>query len=105
MSAASGSAAFEEAFDPAVAGLAALRETVWRIERPTAARHGILPFGVAAIDRALPGGGLALGAVHEILGADGDEEDGAAPAGLIAAILARLGTRPTSPSQRFALGL
>lgn len=25
-----------------------------------------LPFGVAAIDRALPGGGLALGAVHQI---------------------------------------
>ena len=53
-----------------------LRERVRRIERPSAA-HGVLPFGVAAIDRALPGGGLALGALHEIQGAGGDEEDGA----------------------------
>ncbi len=45
----------------------------------------------AAIDQALPDGGLTLGAVHEILGAGGDEEDGAAAAGFIAGILARLG--------------
>jgi hypothetical protein len=59
----------------------------------------VLPFGVAALDRALPGGGLALGAVHEILGAGGDEEDGAAGAGFAAGILARLGLgfSPTSP--------
>src|SRR6266513_2246021 len=54
--------------------LAALRERIRHIEQP--ASHGVLPFGVAATDRALPGGGLALGAVHEILGIDGDEEDG-----------------------------
>ena len=52
---------------------------------------GVLPFGVAAVDRALPGGGLARGAVHEILGQGGDEEDGAAAAGFAAGILARLG--------------
>ena len=73
-------------------GLSALRERIRQIETP--ARHGVLPFGVPAIDRALPGGGLRLGAVHEILGAAGDEEDGAAGAGFAAGILARLGTGP-----------
>src|SRR5438046_681675 len=77
--------------------LAALRERIRHIEQP--ASHGVLPFGVDAIDRALPGGGLALGAVHEIIGQDGDEEDGAAAAGFAAGILARLGvgSSPTSP--------
>jgi protein ImuA len=84
------------------ASISALRERIRQIEQP--ARHGVLPFGVAAIDRALPGGGLALGAVHEIIGAGGDEEDGAAAAGFAAGILARLGggTRPTSPSPPLA---
>src|SRR5882724_5256978 len=72
--------------------LTALRERIRQVERP--ARHGVLPFDVMAIDRALPGGGLALGAVHEILGAGGDEEDGAAAAGFAAGILARLGPGP-----------
>src|SRR5436190_19579620 len=70
--------------------LIALRDRIRRIEQP--ARHGVLPFGVAALDGALPGGGLALGAVHEITGAGGDEEDGAAAAGFAAGILARLST-------------
>jgi protein ImuA len=84
--------------------LTALRERIGQIERP--ARHGVLPFGIAAIDRALPGGGLALGAVHEILGQGGDEEDASAATGFAAGILARLGPHPTptSPSHRFALG-
>src|SRR5260221_8561406 len=69
--------------------LLALRDQIRRIEQP--ARHGVLPFGVAAFDRALPGGGLAVGAVHEITGAGGDEEDGVAAAGFAAGILARLG--------------
>ena len=67
-----------------------LREHIRRIERPTAATHGVLPFGIAAIDRVLPGGGLALGALHEILGAGGDEEDGALAAAFVAGILGRL---------------
>src|SRR5439155_17286581 len=80
--------------------LTALRERIRQIERP--ARHGVLPFGVMAIDRALPGGGLARGAVHEILGQGGDEEDAAAAAGFAAGILARLSaagavSSPTSP--------
>src|SRR6185503_12853706 len=77
---------------PRAATLTALRDHIRRLEQP--ARHGVLPFGVDAIDAALPGGGLALGAVHEILGAGGDEEDGAAGTGFIAGILARLGPYP-----------
>ena len=67
-----------------------LREHIRRIERPTAATHGVLPFGVAGIDRVLPSGGLARGALHEILGASGDEEDGALAAAFVASILGRL---------------
>jgi protein ImuA len=70
--------------------LSTLRERVRRIEQPVAMAHGVLPFGVAAIDRALPGGGLARGALHEILGAGGDEEDGALAAAFAAGIVARL---------------
>jgi protein ImuA len=76
-----------------------LRERVRRIERSPAMAHGVLPFGVAAIDRALPGGGLARGALHEILGTDGDEEDGALAAAFAAHILGRLTRPPTSPSR------
>jgi protein ImuA len=72
------------------AQLVDLQERIRRIERPNAMRHGVLPFGVAAIDSALPEGGLALGALHEILGAGPDEEDGAAAAGFAAAIAGRL---------------
>jgi protein ImuA len=50
----------------------------------------VLPFAVAAIDNALPGGGLALGALHEIMGAAADEEDGAVAAAFAAGVLARL---------------
>ncbi len=67
-----------------------LRERVRRIERPAATVHGVLPFGVAAIDRVLPSGGLARGALHEILGASGDEEDGALAAAFSAGIVGRL---------------
>ena len=74
-----------------------LRERIRRIERPTAAAHGVLPFGVAAIDRVLPGGGLARGALHEILGMGGDEEDGALAAAFAAGILGRLGPHPNPP--------
>jgi protein ImuA len=74
------------------ASLAALRARIRQLEGP--ARHGVLPFGVVEIDAALPQGGLALGAMHEILGAGGDEEDGAAGAGFVAGILARLAAGP-----------
>src|SRR5215470_6771741 len=70
--------------------LSELRERVRRIERSRLAIHGVLPFGVAAIDRVLPDGGLARGALHEVLGAGGDEEDGALAAAFAAGILGRL---------------
>jgi protein ImuA len=85
--------------DAAKTLLPELRERVRRIERSPAMAHGVLPFGVAAIDRALPGGGLARGALHEILGAGGDEEDGALAAAFAAQILGRLTRPPTSPSR------
>src|ERR1700752_1739373 len=67
-----------------------LRERIRRIERPTAAIHGVLPLGIAAIDRALPGGGSPGGGLHEILGMGGDEEDGPLAAAFAAGILGRL---------------
>jgi protein ImuA len=76
---------------PTRSELSALRERIRAIEAGTARQGPVLPFGVAEIDGALPGGGLVLGAFHEILGAAGDEEDGAFPAGFAAGILARLG--------------
>jgi protein ImuA len=75
-----------------------LRERVRRMGRSAAAAHGVLPFGVAAIDRALPGGGLARGALHEIMGMGGDEEDCALAAAFAATIIGRLAASPTSPS-------
>ena len=76
---------------PSVANFATLQDRIRRIERPNALRHGVLPFAVAAIDAALPGGGLALGALHEILSAGPDEEDAAAATGFAAAIAGRIG--------------
>src|ERR1700751_5753573 len=67
-----------------------LRERIRRIERPAEAIRGVLPFGIASIDRALPGGGLARGALHEVLGVGGDEEDGALAAAFAAGFLGRL---------------
>ncbi len=75
-----------------------LRERVRQIGRSSGI-HGVLPFGVAAIDRVLPGGGLARGALHEILGMGGDEEDGALAAAFAAHILGCLTRPPTSPSR------
>jgi protein ImuA len=80
------------------ASLLELRERIRRIERSAATAHGVLPFGIAAIDRALPGGGLARGALHEILGMGADEEDGALAGAFAAGILGRLAV-PTSLPQ------
>lgn len=68
-----------------------LRARIARIERGTPAGPGkVLPFGLAPIDAALPGGGIALAALHEAAGVGPDVEHGAAAALLIAGILARL---------------
>src|SRR5690242_18003083 len=53
-------------------------------------RCGVLPFGIEDIDARLPGGGLALGALHEVSQA-GPGYDYAAMATLfVAGVLARL---------------
>src|SRR5262245_31263258 len=44
---------------------AGLRQRIARLERLAPAEASILPFGVAQVDAALPGGGLAPG-LHEI---------------------------------------
>lgn len=69
-----------------------LRQQIARIERDGVRQTGeaVLPFGVAEIDQRLPGGGLALGVLHEVSGIGPDEEDGSAPAAFIAGICARL---------------
>ncbi|MBW8735438.1 MAG: damage-inducible protein [Asticcacaulis sp.] len=50
---------------------------------------GVLPFGIAAIDDRLPGGGLALGALHEVAGHGDGVVDGAAASLFAAGIAAR----------------
>lgn len=55
----------------------------------TALDRALIPFGIAPIDTRLPGGGLAMGALHEVSGGGPDAEHGAAAAMLIAGILAR----------------
>lgn len=50
----------------------------------------VLPFGIAAIDRHLPEGGLRQGALHEVIGGGGDLVHGAAAALFCAGIAARI---------------
>jgi protein ImuA len=49
----------------------------------------VLPFGVEAVDSRLPGGGLAVGALHEVAGGGNGAVDGAAAALFAAGIAAR----------------
>jgi protein ImuA len=66
-----------------------LREQIRRIEAGSRTSCGFLPFGVPDIDERLPGGGLALGALHEVAGGANGALDGAAAALFSAGILAR----------------
>lgn len=52
-------------------------------------KREVLPFGIPPIDRHLPGGGLALGALHEVAGGGNGALDGAAAALFVAGIAAR----------------
>lgn len=67
----------------------ALRAEIERIEANGRPRKGILPFGVEPVDRRLPGGGLVLGALHEVAGGGDGAVDGAASALFAAGIAAR----------------
>jgi protein ImuA len=67
----------------------ALRAEIARIEANGRPRKGVLPFGVEAVDQRLPGGGLVLGALHEVAGGGDGAVDGAASALFAAGIAAR----------------
>jgi hypothetical protein len=71
-------------------GIEELRERIRRLESAVGRRRLVLPFGLKAIDRHLPGGGLALGALHEVAGGGHGAIDGAAAALFAAGIAARL---------------
>src|SRR5216683_5765763 len=66
-----------------------LRERIQRLEGAAGRRRTVLPFGIKAIDRHLPGGGLAHGALHEVAGGGNGAIDGAAAALFAAGIAAR----------------
>jgi protein ImuA len=69
-----------------------LRARVAALERGGGRRSGAetAPLGMAAIDGVLPGGGLPLGCVHEIVGEGGS----GAAAGFAAALLVRIARLP-----------
>ena len=69
--------------------LASLRAQIARIEGRSRRARSVLPFGVREIDRHLPGGGLALGALHEVAGGGNGAIDGAAAALFAGGIAAR----------------
>jgi protein ImuA len=69
-----------------------LRQTLSQLERRGSPKvdGAVLPFGLAAIDRHLPGGGLRLGGLHEIADVSRGLEYAAAAGLMVAGILARL---------------
>lgn len=76
----------ERAISPAIA---ALRARIARLEGEGARTRDVLPFDVPALDRRLPGGGLALGCLHEVAGGGNGAVDGAAAACFVSGIAAR----------------
>jgi len=78
----------------AAPGLIALRRRIALLERagPSPVEAGaasILTWGVAAIDRHLPGGGLSRGALHEFAGVGLDLEEASLAAAATARLLGR----------------
>lgn len=76
----------ERVINPA---LAALRARVSQLEGGGARMREVLPFGIPRLDLRLPGGGLALGCLHEIAGGGNGALDGTAAACFVAGIAAR----------------
>jgi len=70
--------------------LAALRARIKQMESPHAHPAAVLPFGIASLDNCLPGGGLALGALHEVTGGGADLAHAAAASLFAAGIAARI---------------
>lgn len=69
--------------------LESLRAQIERIEGRSRRATSVLPFGVTDIDSRLPGGGLALGALHEVAGGGNGAVDGAAASLFAAGVAAR----------------
>lgn len=69
--------------------LASLRAQIARIEGRSRRGRSVLPFGIREVDAGLPGGGLALGALHEVAGGGNGTVDGAAAALFAGGIAAR----------------
>jgi protein ImuA len=67
-----------------------LRERIASLESSPARDRQVLPFGIAMLDRVLPGGGLSLGALHEVAGGGNGTIHGAAAALFAAGIAARM---------------
>lgn len=66
-----------------------LRTRIAHLETGDTRERRALAFGLAPVDRVLPGGGLALGALHEVAGGGNGAVDGAAAALFAAGIAAR----------------
>jgi protein ImuA len=66
-----------------------LRAQIERIEGRNRRVKSALPFGIPELDSRLPGGGLALGALHEVAGGGNGAIDGAAAALFVVGIAAR----------------
>ena len=69
--------------------ITALRKQIARLESAGRRHLGVLPFGLESVDRKIPGGGLALGALHEVAGGGNGAVHGAAAALFAAGIAAR----------------
>lgn len=66
-----------------------LRDEIHRLEGEGKRCHGSLPFGIPDMDRRLPGGGLMIGALHEVAGGSNGAVDGAAASLFVAGIAGR----------------
>ncbi|MBW4656539.1 MAG: ImuA family protein [Kaiparowitsia implicata GSE-PSE-MK54-09C] len=75
--------------NPVVSSIAELRERVQRLEGAKGRARTVLPFGLPEVDSRLPGGGLALGCLHEVAGGGNGAVDGAAAALFAAGVAAR----------------
>ena len=66
-----------------------LRAQIEKIEGRSRRAKSVLPFGITEVDSRLPGGGLALGALHEVAGGGNGAIDGAAAALFAGGVAAR----------------